>query len=111
MRRALRNFADQVHDADIAVLFFAGHGIEVNGANYLIPVDAALERDTDVEDETISLERVTQMLEQAERLRLIILDACRANPFVRSMKRTVASRSIGLRTRGSPRAHLRHSGR
>jgi Caspase domain len=95
MRRALRNFSDRVHDADIAVIFFAGHGIEVNGVNYLIPVDAALERDTDVEDETISLERVTQMLEQAKRLRLIILDACRANPFVRSMKRTVASRSIG----------------
>ena len=72
-----------------------GHGIEVNGTNYLIPVDAALERDIDVEDETVSLDRVTQILEQAKRLRLVILDACRDNPFVRSMKRTVANRSIG----------------
>ncbi len=95
MHRALRDFSDRVHDADIAAIFFAGHGIEVNGTNYLIPVDATLERDTDVEVETVSLERVTQMLEHAKRLRLIILDACRDNPFVRSMKRTVASRSIG----------------
>jgi len=95
MHRALRDFSDRVQDADIAVVFFAGHGIEVNGINYLIPVDAVLERDTDVEIEAVSLDRVTRMLEQAKRLRLVILDACRDNPFVRSMRRTVASRSIG----------------
>jgi S1-C subfamily serine protease len=95
LRRALRDFTDHVRDADIAVVSFAGHGIEVNGTNYLIPVDATLERDIDVEDEAVSLERVTQILEQAKRLRLVILDACRDNPFVRSMKRTVANRSIG----------------
>jgi hypothetical protein len=95
MHRALRDYSDQVRDADIAAIFYAGHGIEVNGTNYLIPVDATLERDIDVEIETVSLDRVTQMLEQAKRLRLVILDACRDNPFARSMKRTVASRSIG----------------
>ena len=84
MRRALRDFSDEVRDSDIALIFYAGHGIEVNGTNYLIPVDAALERDIDVEDETISLDRVLQMLEHAKRLRLVILDACRDNPFVRS---------------------------
>src|SRR5262245_57403745 len=68
MRRALRDFSDQVRDADIAVVFYAGHGIEVNGANYLIPVDAVLERDVDVEDEAVPLDRVTQILEQAKRL-------------------------------------------
>jgi uncharacterized caspase-like protein len=76
-------------------VFYAGHGIEVNGTNYLIPVDAALERDLDVEDEAISLDRVTQILDPAKRLRMIILDACRDNPFLRSMKRTVSNRSIG----------------
>jgi Flp pilus assembly protein TadD len=95
MRRTLRNFADDARDADIAVVFYAGHGIEVNNTNYLIPVDAVLERDIDVEDETISLHRVGQVLEGARRLRLIILDACRDNPFVRSMTRTIAGRSIG----------------
>ncbi len=47
MRRALRDFADRASDADIAVIYYAGHGIEVEGNNYLIPVDARLERDTD----------------------------------------------------------------
>jgi Caspase domain len=64
MRRALRDFSDRVRDADIAVAFYAGHGIEVNGSNYLIPVGAVLERDIDVEDETVSLDRVTQVLER-----------------------------------------------
>jgi formylglycine-generating enzyme required for sulfatase activity len=95
MRRALRDFSDKVREADIAVVFYAGHGIEVNGANYLIPVDAALERDIDVEDEAVPLDRVSQVLEQAKRLRLVILDACRDNPFVRSMRRTIGTRSIG----------------
>ena len=95
MRRALRDFSDKIREADIAVVFYAGHGIEVNGANYLIPVDAALERDIDVEDETVPLDRVSQVLEPAKRLRLVILDACRDNPFVRSMQRTVGTRSIG----------------
>jgi Caspase domain len=95
MRRALREFADKAHDATVAVLYFAGHGIEVDGNNYLIPVDAVLERDTDVYDEAIGLERVLVAVEPAKQLRLIILDACRDNPFAKTMKRTVASRGIG----------------
>jgi uncharacterized caspase-like protein len=94
-RRALRDFADRARDADIAVVYYAGHGIEVDGANYLIPVDAKLERDTDVYDEAFSLERVLLAIEPAKKLRLVILDACRDNPFSKTMKRTVASRAIG----------------
>lgn len=95
LRRALRDFADRARDADIAVVYYAGHGMEVNGTNYLIPVDAKLERDTDVYDEAVSLDRVLVAIEPAKQLRLVILDACRDNPFVKSMKRTVASRAIG----------------
>src|SRR6195256_4466502 len=94
-RRALRDFADRARDADIALVYYAGHGIEVDGANYLIPVDAKLERDTDVYDEAFSLERVLLAVEPAKQLRLVILDACRDNPFAKSMKKTRASRSIG----------------
>src|SRR2546423_501674 len=94
-RRALRDFADRARDADIAVVYYAGHGIEVDGTNYLIPVDARLERDTDVYDEAFSLDRVLLAIEPAKRLRLVILDACRDNPFAKTMKRTVASREIG----------------
>jgi uncharacterized caspase-like protein len=94
-RRALRDFADRARDADIAVVYYAGHGIEVDGTNYLIPVDAKLERDTDVYDEAFSLDRVLLAIEPAKQLRLVILDACRDNPFAKNMKRTVASRAIG----------------
>ena len=94
-RRALRDFADRARDADIAVVYYAGHGIEVDGGNYLIPVDAKLERDTDVYDEALSLDRVLLAVEPAKKLRLVILDACRDNPFAKVMKRTVASRAIG----------------
>lgn len=94
-RRALREFADRARDADIALVYYAGHGIEVDGANYLIPVDARLERDTDVFDEALSLDRILIAAEPARKLRLVILDACRDNPFAKTMKRTVASRAIG----------------
>src|SRR5512138_1905516 len=94
-RRALRDFADRARDADIAVVYYAGHGIEVDGGNYLIPIDAKLERDTDVYDEALSLDRVLLAVEPAKKLRLVILDACRDNPFTKNMKRTVAQRAIG----------------
>ena len=94
MRRTLRDFADQVRDADVAVVYYAGHGIELEGTNYLIPTDATLERDTDVYDEAFSLDRVLLAIEPARQLRLVIVDACRNNPFAEKMKRTVGSRAI-----------------
>jgi uncharacterized caspase-like protein len=94
-RRALRDFSDRARDADIAVVYYAGHGIEVDGGNYLIPIDAKLERDTDVYDEALSLDRVLLAVEPAKKLRLVILDACRDNPFAKNMKRTLAQRAIG----------------
>jgi len=95
LRRTLREFAAKARDADVAVVYYAGHGIELDGINYLIPVDAALETDGDVLDETVPLERVLFAVEPARQLRLVILDACRDNPFSKTMKRTMASRAIG----------------
>lgn len=95
LRRAIREFSETSNDADIAVVYYAGHGIEVDGINYLVPADAKLASDFDVEDETISLDRVLKALDRTRRLKLVILDACRDNPFARTMKRSVASRSIG----------------
>jgi uncharacterized caspase-like protein len=96
MRRAVRDFSDQTKDADIAIVYYAGHGIEVNGNNYLVPTDARLQRDIDVEDEAVAVDRVMQMIEPARKLRLVILDACRDNPLSRTMQRTLAaSRGTG----------------
>ncbi|MBI5320491.1 caspase family protein [Bradyrhizobium sp.] len=95
LRRSIREFSETSRDADISVVYYAGHGIEVDGINYLVPADAKLVSDFDIEDETISLDRVLKALDPARRLKLVILDACRDNPFTRTMKRTVASRAIG----------------
>jgi uncharacterized caspase-like protein len=95
MRRALREFSDKARGVDVAVIYFAGHGLEVDGTNYVVPVDAMLERDSDIDDEAVSLNRILVAAEPATKLRLIILDACRDNPFAKKMKRTIASRSLG----------------
>ncbi len=95
LRRVIREFSEVSRDADISVVYYAGHGIEVDGTNYLVPADAKLLSDFDVEDETVSLDRVLKALDPARRLKLVILDACRDNPFAKTMKRSVASRSIG----------------
>lgn len=98
LRRALAAFARAAEDADQAVLYYAGHGIEVSGQNYLIPVDARLEHVKDVEFETSSMMQVLNAVggEAASGLRLIILDACRDNPF-RSRLFATRDASRGLR--------------
>jgi WD40 repeat protein len=98
-KRALREFTIAARNADIAVVYFAGHGIEVRGTNFLVPVDAKLASDYDVEDEAVSLNRVIEAVEPAKRLRVIILDACRDNPLGRTMQRAIAMRAaptVGL---------------
>ena len=94
---ALRNFAQLADSADWALVYYAGHGIEMGGANYLIPVDAKLSTDRDVGFETVPLDQVLSAVEGAKRLKLVLLDACRDNPFASQMRRTMAtaSRSIG----------------
>jgi hypothetical protein len=95
LRKTLRDFGNKSRDADVAVVYYAGHGIELDGNNYLIPIDATLETDADVLDETLPLDRVLFAVEPAKHLRLVILDACRDNPFAKTMKRTIAARAIG----------------
>ncbi|CAL76562.1 conserved hypothetical protein; putative signal peptide; putative Caspase-like domain (peptidase) [Bradyrhizobium sp. ORS 278] len=95
MRRALREFGARAREAEVAVIYYAGHGIELDGVNYLIPTDASLEADSDVLDEAIALDRVLFAIEPARQLRLVVLDACRDNPFAKTMKRSIASRSVG----------------
>jgi uncharacterized caspase-like protein len=93
-KRALREFGDAANDADIAVIYYAGHGIQVRDMNYMIPVDARLANDIDAEDEAVSLDRMVVSLEPAKRLRLVILDASRDNPFAHTMKRRVTGRAV-----------------
>lgn len=94
MIAALKAFARKADQSDWAVIYYAGHGIEVDNKNYLIPLDAVLESDRDVPDEAVPLERVMSTLDGARKLKLVVLDACRNNPFIAQMKLSVASRSI-----------------
>jgi tetratricopeptide (TPR) repeat protein len=91
----LKDFGDQAPQYDWALVYYAGHGIEVGGVNYLIPVDAELANANHVEDEAIPLDRVLAKVEGAQKLRLVILDACRENPFIAKMASAGGTRSIG----------------
>lgn len=97
MRKAIVEFGRSSEGADISVVFYAGHGMEVGGENWLIPIDAELKSDTDIENESVSLKSLNLQVGKAKQLGLIILDACRNNPFAAKMKRTMRARTV---TRG-----------
>jgi tetratricopeptide (TPR) repeat protein len=96
----LRAFSRDADGADWAVIYYAGHGMEINGTNYLVPVDAQLQSDRDAPFEAVPLDRLVASVEVAKGMRLVILDACRENPFSVAMQRTSITRAI---TRGLAR--------
>ena len=91
---ALGAFASEAEKADWAVVYYAGHGFEVGGINYLVPVDARLAVDKDAETEAVALEQVLAAVGGARSLRLVLLDACRNNPFAPTMRRTIALKLV-----------------
>ncbi|MEE9375566.1 MAG: caspase family protein [Rhizobiaceae bacterium] len=95
MRLALRDFSAKAAGADVALIFYAGHGMEVNKHNYLVPVDAVLASDRDINYEAVPLQMLTDAASGAKGLSLVLLDACRNNPFVTTMKRSLGSRAVG----------------
>jgi uncharacterized caspase-like protein len=99
MERLVRDFLRKATTAKIALLFYAGHGLQVDGRNYLIPIDAKLEAASDLNYETIKLDDILDSLNEATRTNIIILDACRDNPLARSFAaRLGASRSTAVST-------------
>jgi uncharacterized caspase-like protein len=93
MRRSLIDFGRQAVGAEMAVVFFAGHGMEISGENWLIPVDAELRSDADAESEAVSLKSIMWQVANATNLGLVILDSCRNNPFEAKMQRRVSRRA------------------
>ena len=91
---ALHEFGLEAERADWAVVYYAGHGMEIGGVNYLIPVDARLAADSDAETQAVALEQVIGAVAGARKLRLVMLDACRDNPFEKSMRRTIALKLV-----------------
>src|SRR5262249_11101037 len=84
METKIRTFSDKLDSAKVALFFYAGHGMQVAGKNYLIPIDARLEKPGDLPFDTIDVHLVLQQMEAAQRVNLIFLDACRDNPLARS---------------------------
>ena len=91
---ALRQFGAEAEKADWAVVYYAGHGMEIGGVNYLIPVDAKLIADNDAETQAVALEQVIAAVSGARKMRLVLLDACRNNPFETKMQRTMSVKLV-----------------
>ena len=91
---ALREFGRDAERADWAVVYYAGHGMEIGGINYLIPTDAKLAADRDAESQAVALEQVIAAVSGARKLRLVMLDACRDNPFEKTMQHTIALKLV-----------------
>ncbi len=94
MKAALQQFSSQAQGSEMAVVYFAGHGIELGGENWLIPVDAKLDTDQSVEAGAITLNAIMQAVSGASKLGLVILDACRNNPFLIKITQPTADNSI-----------------
>jgi uncharacterized caspase-like protein len=94
MRKAVVEFGRSAEGSDMAVVFYAGHGMEVGGENWLIPVSAELRSDADIESEAVSLRSISAQVSKARQLGLVILDACRNNPFAAKMKRSIGTRAV-----------------
>jgi uncharacterized caspase-like protein len=94
MRRALLQFGREAVGADMAVIYYSGHGMEIGGENWLIPIDAELQSDRDAENEAIALKSAMYQVANGSSLGLVILDACRNNPFAAKMQRSVRARSV-----------------
>ncbi|MCB1972118.1 MAG: caspase family protein, partial [Geminicoccaceae bacterium] len=95
MRGLSRDFARSLDGADTGLIFYAGHGLQVNGENYLLPVDAELAHESDLAYETISLGDLMRQLEAPDRASVLILDACRNNPLGRSFQRRSRNATVG----------------
>jgi tetratricopeptide (TPR) repeat protein len=96
---AMRTFGNEAAKADWAMVYYAGHGMEINGRNYLVPTDAKYNSIQDVQYDAIPLELVLGTVEGASKLKLVILDACRDNPFITQLQsggRGGAARTLGV---------------
>lgn len=87
----IRAFSDRLDGAKVALFFYAGHGLQVDGRNYLVPVDARLQRPGDLALDTVDVQVVLQQMEAGQRANLVFLDACRDNPLARSLASALGS--------------------
>ncbi|WP_420335177.1 caspase family protein [Roseibium sp.] len=93
-QEAIRTFSSSLEGADVALFFYAGHGIQVAGENYLVPADANLQEESDINVELIAVKSLLKQMEGSAKTRIILLDACRNNPFTAGLARSMGTRSV-----------------
>jgi uncharacterized caspase-like protein len=96
MEAKIREFGRKLDRADLALFFYAGHGLQVADKNYLVPVDAKLERPGDLTLDTVTVDDVLAQMESERRVNLVLLDACRDNPLARSLASSLGTRSTSV---------------
>ena len=94
----IRNFAALLENADVAIFFYAGHGLQVAGRNYLIPIDAHLQGERDLDFDAVNLDFILKQMElgREDKTNIVFLDACRDNPFTRNLARSMGTRSVSI---------------
>lgn len=96
MDRTIRQFARELDGAHVGLFFYAGHGLQVEGQNYLVPVDAKLEHPSGLDFEMVRVDIIHKTMERATKTNLIFLDACRDNPLSRNLSRALGTRSAAI---------------
>lgn len=92
---SLRDFRDIADQSEVALVYYAGHGIEIGGQNYLVPVDARLTDERDAEVEMVNMSTVLRQISGASTLKMVVLDACRDNPFATAIKSENRGSNVG----------------
>jgi uncharacterized caspase-like protein len=93
LERKIGEFSDALEGAGVGLFYYAGHGLQVEGRNYIVPVDARLDMPVKLQLEAVPIDEVLDIMEQQTKVSLVFLDACRNNPFARSLSRTATTRS------------------
>ncbi|MES0198997.1 caspase domain-containing protein [Mesorhizobium sp. M0011] len=93
LERSIGEFSDALEGAGVGLFYYAGHGLQVDGRNYIVPVDARLDVPVKLQLEAVPIDEVLDIMEQQTKVSLVFLDACRNNPFARSLSRTATTRS------------------
>lgn len=101
LRNLVQEFGGKLVEADIALFFYAGHGFQVDGRNFFVPIDAEIRAESDVEFEAMDLDLVLRQMDRRAKVKIVLLDACRNNPFETALTRSMGrSRSAGSLGRG-----------
>ncbi|MGP0092351.1 MAG: caspase family protein [Xanthobacteraceae bacterium] len=96
LRQRVRSFTEKLTGADVALFFYAGHGLQIGGKNYLAPIDARIESEADLDFATVDLDLVVRNMEREQRTNIVFLDACRDNPMTSNLARKMGTRSVAV---------------